>query len=397
MWASRRTDPSERGRPERASSGSWGWPSSWRRRRWRSSPTQPGVPASGLGPVDPPRDRPRLPQRLEGGGTWAGSGRLRPSRACPLPTAVSCRDDGLTDPRGPGRHTSLRVNWVYLALPEPGDLHDRLRVFCPDARLWPRSSIFACSPHRAEALPHPARGPRGRGLRRPGVEGPAGVPGLQALARLAGLRRSLRGRDDAQVELLHLHGANLPDGDRGHLRPQLPPQGAGRGGHQARRVRAVVRHPPADPRAQAPAGLRGLRRACLWKGAAFFSISSESVNALGVPFFIMGWFGVMIPDCQRAERRWWVIPGWLIFAYLIWGRGAQPADALPPARPRPSGRGLGMAAWPKAVVWSLAALQVVLALNFSTGWIAPVKVQLPFEKWVPFLPSSCSRATPAAR
>ncbi|MBI5882403.1 MAG: glycosyltransferase family 39 protein [Elusimicrobia bacterium] len=132
----------------------------------------------------------------------------------------------------------------------------------------------------------------------------------------------------------------------------------------------------------------------VWKGTAFFQYFLESVNALGVPFFLMGWFAVMIPDCMRAKKRWWVIPAWLILSYLIWAvvPNRQMRFLLPGLVPL--GVGLGIAALPKVVVWSMAAVQIVLALNFATGWIAPVTVQLPLARFLPFPPIELTPSDP---
>ncbi|MBI5625114.1 MAG: hypothetical protein HY924_15160 [Elusimicrobia bacterium] len=132
----------------------------------------------------------------------------------------------------------------------------------------------------------------------------------------------------------------------------------------------------------------------VWQGAAFFQYFLESIGALGVPFFIMGWFGIMMPDCQRGRRIWWVLPAWLIISYLIWAvvPNRQMRFLLPGLVPL--GAGLGLASWPKVVVWLLAGVQVLLALNFSTGVIAPVTLQTPFQEWAPIPPIELTPSDP---
>jgi hypothetical protein len=134
----------------------------------------------------------------------------------------------------------------------------------------------------------------------------------------------------------------------------------------------------------------------VWKGAAFFQYFMESVNALGVPFFIMGWLGVMIPDCQRGKSRWWVLPAWLMLSYVIWAivPNRQMRFLLPGLVPL--GAGLGIASWPKPVTWVLAGMQVLLALNFSTGILAPVTLRLPLERFIPFPPIELVPSAPPA-
>ncbi|MBI4678330.1 MAG: hypothetical protein HY748_12185 [Elusimicrobia bacterium] len=133
------------------------------------------------------------------------------------------------------------------------------------------------------------------------------------------------------------------------------------------------------------------------RGWAFLQYFMESINALGAPFWFLAWLGLWIPDAQRNKNLWWVLPAGVFFAYFIWALvpNRQMRFFLPGLVPLAAS--LAIAGWPKPVTWALAGFQLLLAVNFSAGWIAPLTVKLPYAKYVPFPPIELTPGDPPRR
>ncbi|MBI5209983.1 MAG: glycosyltransferase family 39 protein [Elusimicrobia bacterium] len=117
----------------------------------------------------------------------------------------------------------------------------------------------------------------------------------------------------------------------------------------------------------------------VWKGIAFFHYFLESINSLGVLFWAMGWLSICLPDALRNRERWWVLPTWTFFSYFFWALvpNRQMRFLLPGLLPL--GACIAIAPWPKPVLFGAAVFEVLLSINFSTGWIVPVTLRMPLQ------------------
>ncbi|MDE2490578.1 MAG: hypothetical protein KGM24_06995 [Elusimicrobia bacterium] len=114
-----------------------------------------------------------------------------------------------------------------------------------------------------------------------------------------------------------------------------------------------------------------------WKDGAWAAYFSQSCGALGPFLWALGFIGLLAPQYARRRENAWVIVYWIVFSYVFWTivpnrqiRFLLPA--LPPLA-------LALAAsFPRPVVWGVAAVQLVGAVNFFFGWIGPLRVPAPY-------------------
>ena len=127
-----------------------------------------------------------------------------------------------------------------------------------------------------------------------------------------------------------------------------------------------TRHPPADPRAQALLEASADYGVLSGRGAAFFQYL-ESRQRPGRAVLPHGLVRGHDPGLHALQEALVGHPR-LAHPFLsVWAvvPNRQMRFLLPGLIPL--GVGLGIAALPKVVVWSPAAVQIVLALNFATG------------------------------
>jgi len=123
-----------------------------------------------------------------------------------------------------------------------------------------------------------------------------------------------------------------------------------------------------------------------WKGGAIFYYFRDSVGALGLPFFLLGWLSLLSP---RHKRRWEsarLLPAWIAASYLFWTLvpNRQTRFFLPGL---PALAVCAASAWPQALVWPLAGFQLLCAANFPAGFIPPVSIPTPLGTATTLLPS----------
>ncbi len=128
----------------------------------------------------------------------------------------------------------------------------------------------------------------------------------------------------------------------------------------------------------------------VWEGGAFLTYFLNMADALGPLLWAFGWIGVLAASYRRHAERGWLLAAWLLGSYVFW--------AIVPNRQMrfllPGLPGLAVvcaSAWPDVLLWVIAVVQVVTALNFSAGWISEISVPLPFVSFTMF-PSQPPRA-----
>lgn len=113
-------------------------------------------------------------------------------------------------------------------------------------------------------------------------------------------------------------------------------------------------------------------------------------EALGPFFWAFSLIGVVVPQYHRAGGQGWLMGGWFVASTVFWcglpvrsirlWLGAVPALAI-----------AGTGAWPTGLLWGLAAVQLLGAANMNQGWVAPIRVPVPYVD-LTFFPAGPSRA-----
>lgn len=126
----------------------------------------------------------------------------------------------------------------------------------------------------------------------------------------------------------------------------------------------------------------GLRLAFeLWtapaSGSALRDFLGAWPEALGPFFWAFALIGVVVPQYHRAGGQGWLMGGWFLASTVFWCAlpvrsirlwlGAIPALGI-----------AGTGAWPTGLLWGLAAVQLLGAANMNQGWIAPIRVPVPY-------------------
>lgn len=115
----------------------------------------------------------------------------------------------------------------------------------------------------------------------------------------------------------------------------------------------------------------------VWKGGAFFNYLLQSTDSFGPLFWGLGWVALLAAQPRRYVEQFWLTMAWVGCSYVFW--------AIVPNRQMrfllPGMPGLAVCAamaWPGVLLWGLAAVQAFTAANFTSGWISPITVPLPF-------------------
>ncbi|HAZ08865.1 MAG TPA: hypothetical protein DCZ01_10175 [Elusimicrobia bacterium] len=110
-----------------------------------------------------------------------------------------------------------------------------------------------------------------------------------------------------------------------------------------------------------------------WKGGAWAVYSRQSCGSLGPLLWALGFVGLLAPQYARRRENGWLLAAWVFFSYVFWTivPNRQIRFLLPGLAPL----AVALAAtWPSAVSWSVAAVQVLGAVNFAFGWVGPLQV-----------------------
>ncbi len=106
----------------------------------------------------------------------------------------------------------------------------------------------------------------------------------------------------------------------------------------------------------------------------YFKLGSDLIGPLP---WILGVMGLVAPQYLRRREQGWILLAWVVTSYVFWTivPNRQLRFLLPGLVP------IGVACcatWPKAVTWTVTALQFLTLLNFHGGWVGPLKVDLPY-------------------
>ena len=122
-----------------------------------------------------------------------------------------------------------------------------------------------------------------------------------------------------------------------------------------------------------------------WKGTAALNYLAQMADGLGPLFCALSVIGLCVPQYKRNWHQGWLLVAWFICSYLFWMLVPnRQLRFLLPGLPALAVAGLG--AWPKGVLWGLAALQLFTMANFSSGWVQPISIPLPLRR-LTLLPS----------
>lgn len=113
-----------------------------------------------------------------------------------------------------------------------------------------------------------------------------------------------------------------------------------------------------------------------WKGDAWFVYMRQGCGSLGPLVWALGFVGLLAPQYARRREHGWILASWVFFSYVFWTvvPNRQIRFLLPGLAPL----GIALAAsWPSSVSWTVAALQLLGAVNFVFGWVGPFRVNLP--------------------
>jgi len=120
-----------------------------------------------------------------------------------------------------------------------------------------------------------------------------------------------------------------------------------------------------------------------WRGGAVLAYLGQMAEGLGPLFFVLSIIGVCIPQYRRNWHRGWVLTGWFVSSYLFWTLVPnRQMRFLVPGLPALAVAGMG--AWPRVVVWGLAAVQLFTMANFTAAWVLPLKIPTPWRDVVLF-------------
>ena len=113
----------------------------------------------------------------------------------------------------------------------------------------------------------------------------------------------------------------------------------------------------------------------LWQDWTILSYLGPMANGLGAPFFACALLGLCVPQYRRNWHCGWVLVAWFVSSYVLW-------SLLPISRLRyilpclPALAVAGLGAWPRGLLWALAAVQIFTMVNFNSGWLSQVSVPL---------------------
>ncbi len=113
-----------------------------------------------------------------------------------------------------------------------------------------------------------------------------------------------------------------------------------------------------------------------WRAGAWASYLRQSCGELGPPLWALGLIGMLVPRFSRRREHGWVLACWILSSYAFWTivPNRQLRFLLPGLAPV----GLFLAAaWPRALTWSVVAVQLLAMANFFFGAAGPISVPSP--------------------
>jgi len=115
----------------------------------------------------------------------------------------------------------------------------------------------------------------------------------------------------------------------------------------------------------------------VWTTGAWLIYFQQASNSIGPVVWLLGTISLISPQYKRHREQGWVLLAWLVTSYIFWTvvPNRQLRFVLPGLVP------IGIAlssTWPKALTWGAAALQLLAMLNFFSGWVGPVRLNLAF-------------------
>ncbi|OGR94073.1 MAG: hypothetical protein A2V88_14460 [Elusimicrobia bacterium RBG_16_66_12] len=113
-----------------------------------------------------------------------------------------------------------------------------------------------------------------------------------------------------------------------------------------------------------------------WKGDAWISYFRQACGSLGPLLWALGFVGLLAPQYARRRENGWLLASWVFFSYVFWTvvPNRQIRFLLPGLAPL----SIALAAsWPSSVSWTVAAIQILGAVNFAFGWVGPLRLGLP--------------------
>lgn len=116
----------------------------------------------------------------------------------------------------------------------------------------------------------------------------------------------------------------------------------------------------------------------VWTPGAWAVYLRVSLEQLGPLFALLGWVAVLVPQYRRRREDGDILLAWAALSYVFWTivPNRQFRFLLPGLPP------LAVAlasAFPRPLVWLVAAVQLFTFVNFTQGWIGPLHVPLPFQ------------------
>ncbi len=115
-----------------------------------------------------------------------------------------------------------------------------------------------------------------------------------------------------------------------------------------------------------------------WKDNAWAAYLRQACASLGPLLWALGFVSLLSPQYSRRRENGWILGYWALFSYVFWAvvPNRQIRFLLPGLAPL----AVAMAAtWPRRLTWSVAALQVLGALNFFYGFVGPLVVAMPLQ------------------
>lgn len=118
-----------------------------------------------------------------------------------------------------------------------------------------------------------------------------------------------------------------------------------------------------------------------WKGRAWAEYLVQGGGSLGPPLLALGLIALPLARYDRRNHQAWVIALWAASSYAFWMvvPNRQIRFLLPGLAP------LALAAagaWPRALTWLLAIVQLAGAVNFFLGVVGPLRVATPLAPLV---------------
>jgi hypothetical protein len=115
-----------------------------------------------------------------------------------------------------------------------------------------------------------------------------------------------------------------------------------------------------------------------WRGTAVLNYLGQMTDGLGPLFCVLSLVGICMLQRRRHWHGGWVLVAWFISSYIFWTIVPnRQLRYLLPGLPALAVAGLG--AWPRIVVWGLAAVQSFTLLNFTSGWVRPIPIPVPLR------------------